>query len=116
MSWFDDQYKILLDQLKNQTARIQTIPELKDADDAALLEKFKHLTDYLDSRRFDHSEEVEFHFNSDHSQCLIIAETGELTTEDPETLEYLIQIKITIRSSIATSHRAGYQAYHPVKA
>ena len=93
MSWFDDQYNILLDQLKSQTAKIQTIPELKDADDAILLEKFKKLTEYLDHRRLNYAENVEFEFNQDGSQCLIITDTGELTTEDPETLEYLSDIE-----------------------
>lgn len=140
MDGFSKKYKNLLQQLDDQEEIIRKFPELKGANHETLIEKYKYLIDYLDSKRSDYAIRIEFHFDSDApesvispelvekasdirkyllsgdwtpdkyadyavnpvmveahfnsgcSECVITTEAGEFTTQDSETIGYLLDV------------------------
>lgn len=86
-------YNHLVQLLEGQIPRVDTLPILMKNSDEALSNMYRDLISYFDEIRTEYANEVQILFNEDYSECEVSTSMTSTYIDDPETLEYLLEIK-----------------------
>lgn len=86
-------YNQLVQLLEGQIPRVDTLPILMKNSDEALSSMYRDLINYFDEIRTEYANEVQILFNEDYSECEVSTSIASTYIDDPETLEYLLEIK-----------------------